>query len=316
MSHDNIKELIQLALLGELNDEEMAELHKHLIECDDCQAEYDALSKYYSFIEENKGSAPYDSLLPEARTQFRAALDYEISKQPFGRKLLNSIERFFYTNKKPAWAGAFSLAAGLVIGYLISGPSGANAPFGGELAQGGSEKITNVRFSNSLQTDGQIEFTFDAVKQIKMKGSLENPAIQKVLAQALINDQNTATRLRTVNTIADQSNKKVMADPDVKSALISAAEHDSNPGVRRQAVMTLLELPYDSEIKNCYLNVLTNDPNSAIRMMAINGLAAANLNGHPLDEEILKVLNQKSKNDDNAYVRIRAASLMKEDKIQ
>jgi HEAT repeat protein len=149
-----------------------------------------------------------------------------------------------------------------------------------------------------------------------MKGSLENPAIQKVLAQALINDQNTATRLRTVNTIADQSNKKVMADPDVKSALISAAEHDSNPGVRRQAVMTLLELPYDSEIKNCYLNVLTNDPNSAIRMMAINGLAAANLNGHPLDEEILKVLNQKSKNDDNAYVRIRAASLMKEDKIQ
>jgi HEAT repeat protein len=105
-------------------------------------------------------------------------------------------------------------------------------------------------------------------------------------------------------------------NPKVKSALISALKNDNNPGVRMESLKTLLNLPFDNEINESLLYVLQHDKNSGLRIAAINGLASATLNGKTMDEQTLKVLNQKVKNDDNEYVRIRAASLLKEDKIQ
>jgi HEAT repeat protein len=147
-----------------------------------------------------------------------------------------------------------------------------------------------------------------------MKGNIDDPSIQKILAEALVNERNPGTRIRTVNALANQTN--VSPSPKVKQALITALEFDSNPAVRREALKALLEFPYDNEINDCLLYVLQRDKNSALRIAAINGLASAKLNGQIINEETLKVLNQKVKNDDNEYVRIRAASLLKEDKLQ
>ena len=47
MKHKKYLEMMELALLQELNDAELEELHKHLIECEDCQFEYDKLNDFY-----------------------------------------------------------------------------------------------------------------------------------------------------------------------------------------------------------------------------------------------------------------------------
>jgi hypothetical protein len=316
MEHKIFKEMIQLALLNELNDDEMKELHKHLIECNECQLEYENLTKFYAVINESKTDKIDEYFLHDAREQFRQKLNYELSRQSIVEKLFNSVRKYLWIYKRPVLAGAFSLAIGLFLGYVIFSPDSSHINLFGEntAAGGGGMAITNVRFLNNGNLNGEVEFSFDAVKQVEMKGNIDDPSIQKILAEALVNERNPGTRIRTVNALANQTN--VSPSPKVKQALITALEFDGNPAVRREALKALLEFPYDNEINDCLLYVLQRDKNSAMRIAAINGLASAKLNGQIINEETLKVLNQKVKNDDNEYVRIRAASLLKEDKLQ
>ena len=316
MEHNVFKEMIQLALLNELNDDEMKELHRHMIECSECQLEYERLTKFYALINENKTKDVEENFLREARQQFFQKLDYELSKQSIVKKLFNSVRKYFWIYKRPALAGAFSLAAGFILGYLIFSAGASNGVIlsNNNAANGKGTEITNVRFLNNGSLNGEVEFTFDAVKQITMKGKIDDPNIQKILAEALLNEKNPGARIRTVSELANQTGAAL--NPKIKQALITALKFDSNPAVRREALKALLEYPYDNEINDCLLYVLQHDDNSALRIAAINGLASAKLSGRNINEETLKVLNQKVKNDDNEYVRIRAASLLKEDKLQ
>ena len=311
--------MIQLALLDELNDNELEKLHQHLIECSECQAEYDKLKKYYDVVDQSKTGEIDELFLQDARRQFRLKLDYDLSKQTILEKVFNSFRKNLWTYKRPAFAGAFSLAAGLFLGYLLFTPDG-SAKISSLTENlglaGGNAEIANVQFVDGVSNNGEVEFTFDEVKRVTMKGKLNDPAVQKILANALVNEKNPGTRIQTANMLANQTMVNNKANPKVKSALITALKFDGNPGVRREALKALLSLPYDNEINESLLYVLEHDKNSGLRIEAINGLASAKLNGKIIGQEEMKVLNQKVKNDDNEYVRIRAASLLKEEKIQ
>jgi len=319
MEHQAYKEMIQLALLDELNDEDLNKLHQHLIECSECQAEYDRLKKYYEVIEQNKIPEIDELFLQDARRQFRLKLDYDLSKQTIVEKLIIFFRRNLWAHKKPVFASAFSLASGLFLGYLLFAPAGsvtiANLTENLGLPSGNSQ-IANVQFINSDTGNGEVEFSFDEVKRVEMKGKLSDPAVQKVLANALVNEKNPGSRIQTVNALANQTMENNKANPKVKSALITALKFDGNPAVRMEALKALLYLPYDDEINESLLYALEHDKNSGLRVAAINGLASAKLNGKIIGQEGMKVLNPKVKNDDNEYVRIRAASLLKEEKIQ
>lgn len=316
MEHTKFKEMIQLALLDELNDEEMKNLHDHLIECGECQSEYDSLNEYYNLLHQKISFEIDDETLSEARRQFHNSFNYELSKQTIIEKSANSLRKLFWLYKGPAFAGTFSLCIGLLLGYIFfgSGSSGINSITGGG-NNGANTLITNVQFSNQNAGNGNVEFTFDAVKQVKMKGSLNDPAIQKILAEALINEKNPGVRIETANVLATHISTKSKPDPKVKSALITALKSDANPRVRLEALKALLNYPYDGEINEALLYALQHDNNSGLRVAAINGLAAIKSNGQ-IDPQTLNVLNDKVKNDNNEYVRIRAASLIKEGQIQ
>jgi hypothetical protein len=318
MDHNVFKEMIQLALLDELNDDELKKLHLHLIECSECQAEHDRLKNYYYLIDQNKNPEPDELFLADARRQFRMKLNYDLSKQSVIKKILNSFRKNLWLYKRPVLAGAFSLLIGFFAGYLFFSPESSKivSLADNTLSAGGNASISNVQFINSVSNNGEVEFTYDLMKKVKMRGQLNDPAIQKILAEALVNEKNPGTRIQTVNALSNQASQKNNMNPKVKSALISALKNDNNPGVRMESLKTLLNLPFDNEINESLLYVLQHDKNSGLRIAAINGLASATLNGKTMDEQTLKVLNQKVKNDDNEYVRIRAASLLKEDKIQ
>lgn len=326
MDHQLYKEMIQLALLDELNDDEMKNLHQHLIECSDCQAEYDNLNKYLSTINQNKSGEVDEELLREARDQFRRKLNYDLSKQSIPEKILNSFRRNIWIYKQPALTGAFSLVVGLLAGYLFFSPgssSSMNLIGDKNNSDVAATTISNVRFINDSSGAGEVAFTFDAIKQVTMKGKLSDPAVQRILAEALVNEKNPGTRIQTVNALANISTKqetlptgKSNVNPKVKSALLTALKYDGNPAVRMEALKAMLNFPFDNDINETLLFVLQHDKNSGLRIAAINGLANAAQNGETIDPETIKILNQKVKNDDNEYVRIRAASLVKEENIQ
>lgn len=312
MKHQEYREMIELALLNELNDEELEELHKHLIECDNCQYEYDKLNNFYKEIEKLEKKEIDNLTLHNARRDLRLALDKEISGRSFFEKITDGIKNFTFYHYKPVLTGVSSLVIGLFMGYIFFHSNESNFFATAQLDQN-STKITNVRFEQPAGISGEVQFTFEAVKPVTMKGNINDPKIQMILAQALLNEKNPGSRYRTVSELANQTaeNKSVI-DPKIKTALITTLELDNNPGVRKRALTALLNLPYDPQIKDALLYTLVKDQNSGIRIAAINGLTSAKMEGNKFDEETLKILKQKSKDDDNEYIRIRAASLVKE----
>jgi hypothetical protein len=105
-----------------------------------------------------------------------------------------------------------------------------------------------VRFVNSNPNTGEVEFSFDAVKPVYMKGSVNDPDVQKILAYALLNEQNPGVRLRSVDVIGSEHLKSTGSEVEIKWALIAALKSDDNPGVRKEALAVPEKFPFDDVV--------------------------------------------------------------------
>ena len=326
MEHQKYKEWIKLSFYDELGKNEQEQLEKHLIICSECKAEFEEQKKLISFLskeESQKDNQPDPQILNEARRELRAALRVETEKGAFGGTIFNSIISFLTTPYKFALSGAAVLLAGLLVGYLIFGSSQKTNIASPAIAvdkkgqnindislSQNNIQITNVHFLSKDPESGEIEFTFDAVKPMEMKGNINDRKIQSILTYAMLNGQNAGVRLNSINAISE--NKKVNYDNDVKEALIRVVKFDENPGVRREALKLLNKFPYDNEIKQAYLYVLSNDTTSGMRIEAINSLFQAKKDGYKFDSQELSIFKKKIETDNNNYIRYRAKTVLQE----
>ena len=322
MNHNQYKEWLQLLMYDELTAEQHSTLDQHLGQCSECRRELEELKQFHATLLKAGAFVQGEQLLREARQELRAAIRTEQIRPSLWNRLSDFAGEYILPNYKIALGSVALLAAGILIGRLALSPtqqqSGVLLPTTGKVAAfpEGDTRITNVRFLNADAGGDQIEFTFDAVSPVHMKGSINDERVQKVLAHSLINDQNPGVRLRSVNAFSAQIQNLKLPDRDVKAALILAMKTDDNPGVRREALKTLQSFPFDEEIKQAFLHVLMRDKNPALRIAAINSLDSTRVQGQPTDKGLLEVLKQRMQSDENNYVRIRAKAVLEEERHQ
>ncbi len=316
MKHSQYKQWIQLSLYDELDTEQKKALGAHLASCRDCQSELVALKRFQEVVSKHKPSEVAEDILKEARLELRAALRAERSGESWWHRLLVWIELPWPSLVRVAVSSGVTLVAGVLIGYAVfrapaeqSGLSLQRAPAVTHFEQGETQ-ITDVRFLDADPSDGEVEFAFEAVRPVRVRGNIDDEQIQRVLSQALLNERNPGMRLRTVTAIA--STRAPHPDPQVKNALIQAVKHDDNPGVRKEALQALQKFRSDEDIKEALLYVLANDKNEGLRIDAINGLSAATIEGKIVSKEILNVLREKMRSDRNNYIRLRAKAVLEE----
>lgn len=334
MDHEIYKNNLILHVYGELSEESSRELERHLESCAECRGELGRLNT----IKVNAGSLfceADDRLLFEARTRLHNTLASPVRRTDARPGFLNLLLSALLSPRyRFTYAGLVLLVAGAVIGYSISRRVSVDVntdkPASGQIdiknadnrkTSGESDvKVEDLQFQDSDASDGEVEFTFNAVKPVRMKGRLDNAMIQKVLVQSLQNSGNDGERLRALNKIAAHAssqpgfNSGVALSPRVKNALINTVKHDANPGVRREALMLLEKCRYDSQIENALLYVLNNDKNSGLRIAAIkavqNGLASGT--NKNIDRDLIETLKEKSTTDGNDYVKISARTVLQE----
>ena len=320
MNHNKYKELLQLYVYDEISEKEKTTLENHLLECGECSAELTSIKHLYTALASNRPAPVSDALLSESRKELFNSISKEEEKISLREKVIKYIEEFLFGGYRLALGGAATFVIGIIFGYFIFG----GTPDISELSrveqsinldqlQKKNVQISNIRFDDPLTAEGEIEFKFDVTKPISYKGNASDEFAQKLLATALLTADNPGVRIQSVNTIAMQSGDSFIPDSKVKQALISSLETDPNPGVRRAAINTLIKFPFDQDIRDAFLFVLTHDDNSGIRVAAINGLSALKFAGGELDEKIRTVLKENVDNEENNFVRIRAASLLEEE---
>lgn len=162
-----------------------------------------------------------------------------------------------------------TLAIGIVLGNFIGGPGDtgsvdtplASANFN-ELLK--NQSLTDIRIEQVDHTTGELVISAARKDNLTLTGNISDPEIQKVLAYALVSDQNPGTRLRSVKLM-----EGVTTSDAIQQALISSVLNDENQGVRQRALRALAQYPINDDLRNTYLNVISNDPSPALRIEAI-----------------------------------------------
>lgn len=315
MNHNEIKKLLRLSLFGELSNREQSLLELHLNDCDECRNELEQQRNLLFLISEKKYDID-DKMLIEARAQLRGALRNEREHKSYMNNLLDYLTDFVTMPFRIALSGAALLVIGFFVGYLFYG----SAPVETKIAQDKTDKvfpvfqddvtISNIGFIDSDPSDGEIEFTFVAMKPVTLKGNVDDPKIQSILTYSMLNEQNPGSRFNSINAMISGSETKF--DEDVKNALITVVMTDENPGVRREALKLMKKLPNDEDVKQALIYVLTTDTSSGLRIEAINALADAGKNGFTLNKKEIDLFKQKLQTDDNSYIRYRTKTILQE----
>lgn len=316
MKHQRYKEWLYLSRYDELDAVGRERLDEHLATCDECRNELATVDELHAALARAKPVDPSDQVLHTARRSLHEALLAEKAPSPLMNRALEWIRILVVPRHRIVLGGLAMLTVGFLLGQRLSPrppeeqpepvfqTANAMPPVPGETG------ITNVRFLTHAPGEGEIALSYDALVPVKIRGTMNDPNLRRVLAQTLVSEQNPGIRLRTVNAIAARAGRR--DDPEIKAALILAAMSDKNPGVRREALDVLRNSPFDEEVKDAFLSVLMHEPNPAIRIAAMGGLEKARAEGHPLDAEMRSVLKQRLHADENEYVRVRARTVLEE----
>lgn len=314
MNHQQYKEWLTLLAYEELEGDQKNQIEEHLSGCEECRHDWEQIKKFNRVIDTNSAGVPSEGLLRQARLELRAALRIERNRVTFGMRI-----REWFSGLVPDYRVAAGFAAmlviGLVIGSLYSSSSIKPVPsISNTLPQTAVQNaaldsdvtISNIRFLDANTTDGQVEFAFDAVRPMRVKGSVDDKRVQEILTYALVREQNPGVRLRAVSTMGTLTQNG--ESTEVKKALITALTSDSNDGVRKEALAVLKTMPFDPEIQAAFIYVLSRDQNAALRIDAIKSLEGRKIE----DEAMISVLKEKMESDDNGYIRRRAKAVLEE----
>ena len=321
MVHKKYEKIIVLDFYKEASPEEKAKLEKHLSSCWKCREFKKNLGNVIP-EKEKVDDSRLDRTLAEARSEFRQTLfpKGQARDKPVPVYKFRQRPRIF----EPVPVYAITLVAIVMIAIggvstflFLHRTSNGAASVISELTPNNRNDVAidNINFISTDPKSGEVQFSFDLVRRCEMKGSLDNQDVQKILAYALVNSANPGVRLKTVSML----NKAADARPDneIENALVKAVKSDDNAGVRRESLLSLKKLPFDNKIKDAILFVLQRDKNPGLRVMAIDylsGQETAMVQQHSasIDPKVLEVLKQESSSDQNHYVRLKAAGMLKE----
>jgi hypothetical protein len=269
-----------------------------------------------------KTIATQKSILQDARRDLRLQIHKIVTRESVWSKLKGAVDDILSPPLQFALGGVATLFIGILVGYFIlkspaDKPSWLQQVSSSPAVMEASEsQITNIRFLDRDTQTGNIEFSFETITPMHVRGNVNDENIQKVLAHALVSNQNTGIRLKAVNMIGTQTeqthNGTPELDAEVKSALISALLYDRNLGVQKEALTVLKHYLPDPVIVRAFLSVLANEKNAGLKIAAINSLDLNEYQNQPLNQEVLEMFRQKAKSDDNNYIRIKAKAALQE----
>lgn len=315
MKHNEYKQLLQLSLFGELKPDEQTLLKDHLLKCLECRSELEDQKSILELISSSKKISMDEKTLSAARYQLRGALRSEISGKGIFSGLMENFSRFFTTPIRLAVVGVSILLFGILIGALIfrtsTTPLLDQTENADQFAMLENDiRVSNISFIDSDPSDGEVEFTFEASKPVRLRGKINDQRIQNVLTYAMLNEQNPGSRLNSINAMDSESPVKL--DDDVRNALITVVMTDNNPGVRREALKLMKKVPYDESFKQTLLYVVTNDTSSGLRIEALNLLIEAGKQGHKLNQDELNLFKKQLQQDENNYIKLKARTILQE----
>jgi hypothetical protein len=279
-----ISPLLVFYVCDEVNDQERAEIERHLAECSGCRAQLAEEREFQAAVislpraDEQADSAGI--LLAQCRSELAEKLD-DLERPASGKKL-PAYSRFRgWMTLHPAWSAAtlvlLGLAAGTQYAQWASGRHDA-IPQGQAVNVHPTSRLTDdqlskmavagVNFTPSPYSGSKnVRVLLSAEQPVELNGNLDDSDVRSVLTYVVRNGQrfDSGVRLDCLDALKSRAE-----DAEVRGALLCAARKDGNPAVRLKALEALRNAGADSAMRQVLLEALRHDSNPGVRVEAVN----------------------------------------------
>ena len=306
-------ERIVTAAYGELADEQIKELERHLSGCPECGKEREQLLTLKALAGTLPVVEPDANLMARSRLRLEEALDTLPPLRWYERlsQLLKNNVASLQT--APVAAGLLlvvGLCAGLMGGNMMAANRARQTAMQTARAQAQPDtkagvptrpEIANISSIVRDPASHMVEVRYNEMVPQRIEGSLDDPAIRQLLMLASEDATSTGVRNDSVGLMAAEckAGHGCQKAAGIRDALMMALRYDKNEGVREKALQGLE--PYvaeDVQVRDAVLEALLNDGDPRIRTAAINILAPVDA-----DTSVRQVLYSVSNSDSNPHIR-------------
>jgi anti-sigma factor RsiW len=308
-------ERIVTAAYGELPDEQIHELERHVAGCPACQTEREQLLALKILADAHPVLEPPANLMARSRLRLQEALDALPPVRWYQYLSQRMMNNFAVLQGAPVAVCAL-LALGLGAGCLggfefaqnraaraAASAAALNLPVPAPVAPqalGAAAEIANISSIVRQPNSQMVEVRYNQVVPQRMEGSLDDPAIRQLLMLASENSASAGVRDDSVGLLAAECRAgHSCRAAGIRDALMVALRYDKNEGVRDKALKGLE--PYvaeDVRVRDAVLEALLNDPDPRIRTSAINILEP--VEG---DTSVRQVLHSVAYSDQSPQIR-------------
>jgi hypothetical protein len=320
-------ERIVVASYGELPDELIHDLDRHMAECADCRTERDQLLALKLLADAYPVLEPEANLIARSRLRLEEALD-ALPPMRWYERLIQRMSSSFASLAAVPVAASLLLVAGLGAGtwggyemalrrathaatalqtasaapvqapvqQVASTKSSASA----SVSEGEAAEVANISSIVRQPQGDLVEVRYNQLVPKRIKGSMSDPAIQQLLMLASQNATSAGVRSDSVGLLATECrNGNSCREEGIRDALLISLRYDKNASVREKALKGLE--PYiaqDVLVRDAVLEAVMNDSDSRIRNAAINLLEPVEA-----DTSVRQVLHNVADSDQNPYIR-------------
>jgi hypothetical protein len=312
------QERIVLAAYGELAEEQARELELHIAACAECAGERDQLLALTALAEAHEVTEPDANLAARARLKLGEALDALLPRRWYnrlGERITNSLASVWAAPLTACLLLVVGAGAGSLSGYQFAqnraahtaatpsaqASSAPSQPATASTAEAAAPaEISNISSIARQPNTRVVEVRYNQVVPRRIEGSLDDPAIRRLLMLASENSTSAGVRGDSVALLADECRAgHSCRAAGMRDALLMVLRYDKNAGVRQKALHGLE--PYvaeDLRVRDAVLEALMSDGDPGIRTAAINILEPVQA-----DTSVRQVLHTVSNTDENPYIR-------------
>jgi anti-sigma factor RsiW len=323
-------ERIVMAAYGELPDELVHELERHISICAECASEREQLRALKVLADAHPVAEPAANMVARSRMKLEDALDALPPRRWYERLGQRMVNNFASLQAAPVAACLLIVVgagAGSLGGYRVAQSRTAHSAATLQAAVPATQaqaqpaaaqpEISNIASISSIVRQPNTEMVDVHYNQLvpqQLKGSLDDPAIRQLLMLAAQNSTSAGVRDDSVGLMAAECRAgHSCQSAGIRDALMVALRYDKNAGVREKALQGLE--PYvaeDMRVRDSVLEALLNDGDPKIRTAAIKILEP--VEG---DTSVRQVLHSVANTDRNPYIRtVSTQILSREPEIQ
>jgi hypothetical protein len=302
-------ERIVAAAYGELPDEQIHELDRHMTGCPDCHREREQLLAMKVLADAHPVMEPPPNLVARSRMRLEEALDALPPKRWYERMAQRMINNFASLQSAPVAACLLLVVgagAGIVGGYEYAQSRAAHAAAAGQplavkpVNVPPPAEITNVSSIVRQPNSQMVEVRYNQLVPQQLEGSVDDPKIRQLLMLASENSASSDVRDDSVGLLAAACRAGHSCQAEgIRDALMVVLRYDKSAGVRLKALDGLE--PYvaeDTQVRNAVLEALLNDTDPQVRSEAVNILEPVEA-----DTSVRQVLHTVANSDQNPHIR-------------